>query len=155
MLLEWLKKPLPSTPAKILYRAENTSRFLQHKIVPQIVSLLPDILNPVISDKNLILAIRVIPAIRPLGSHTLVTPLASIQHPLRLLATSLELGGSGDGLIASESFPHVDEAALAFAVAFLELLALGGESVGEGWAETFGGGVAVDEDAVGILEAEG
>lgn len=52
------------------------------------------------------------------------------------------------GHVAAEALPHVDQAALALAVALLELLALCREGRGEGLAEAVGGLVAVDHDAV-------
>lgn len=56
-------------------------------------------------------------------------------------------------LVAAKPFPHIDHAALALAVAPRELLAAGGQGVEEvGALEAVGGGVAVLEDAVGVLE---
>jgi hypothetical protein len=66
----------------------------------------------------------------------------------------LELARDGDGPVAAEALAHVDHALFAFGVAFLQLLALGGQRVLEGWAQTFAGRVSVDHDAVAILEAE-
>ncbi len=61
----------------------------------------------------------------------------------------------GDGLVSAEPFTHIDHAALALAEATFELLALCWEGFEEGRGEAFEGGVAVDEDAVGVLEALG
>lgn len=58
-------------------------------------------------------------------------------------------------MVSPEAFAHVDHASLALAEATLQLLALGGEGVDQGRGEAFDGGVAVDEDAVAVLEAVG
>lgn len=58
-------------------------------------------------------------------------------------------------LVTAEAFSHIDHAALAFRVAFLELLTFGGQGLGEGWSKTVGRGVAVDHYAVAALETEG
>lgn len=59
----------------------------------------------------------------------------------------------GNGLISSESFPHINHASFAFAIALFELLTAGGETVEKRGAETIYRFVALDEYAVGVLEA--
>jgi len=66
----------------------------------------------------------------------------------------LELAWHGNGPVAAEALAHVNHALFALGVALLQLLALGGEGVFEGRAQTFAGRVSVDHDAVAILEAE-
>jgi hypothetical protein len=68
-------------------------------------------------------------------------------------APSFDFFADGDRLVAAEPFAHVDHAALAFAVAFLQLLALGRHGFQERRAETVGWLVAVDHDTLGFLEA--
>lgn len=60
-----------------------------------------------------------------------------------------------NGRVAAEALAHVDHAALALAVALFQLLALQRECVDEGLAQAVGGFVAMDHDAVGLLEAFG
>ena len=59
----------------------------------------------------------------------------------------------GGGLVAAEALAHVDHAAAALPEALLELLALGGQRLGERGPEALGGRVALDQDALGLLEA--
>jgi hypothetical protein len=66
----------------------------------------------------------------------------------------LELSLDGDGSVAAEPLAHVNHAFFAFGVPLLQLLALGGERVFEGWTQTFAWRVPVDHYAVAILEAE-
>ena len=122
----------------------------------------PPILNPIIPHKLLpLLILPPLPPIRPSRPHTLKTARTRIQlapttrHLITLPTSRLQFLRVGNGLVAPEALPHVDHAALALAIAVFELLALGGQGVGEGRAEAVGGGVAVDEDAVAVLEAEG
>jgi len=68
-------------------------------------------------------------------------------------STPLELLAHSYRLVPSESLPHIHHAPLAIAVAPLQLLALCGKGVDEWVAETVGGKVSLDEDAVGRLEA--
>ena len=70
-----------------------------------------------------------------------------------VLRAALKLLAHCNRLIASESLPHIHHPALAFSVALLELLALRGHGVDEGWTEAVGGLIAVDHYAVGFLEA--
>lgn len=72
-----------------------------------------------------------------------------------LAALGLLHGAVRHGHVAAEALAHVDQAALALAEALLELLALGGEAVDEGFAEAVGGAVALDHYAFGFLEALG
>lgn len=58
------------------------------------------------------------------------------------------------GLVAAEALSHVDHAAAAFAVGFLELLALCRERVDVLGAQALERRVSLDHDAVGFLEAE-
>lgn len=81
--------------------------------------------------------------------------LSSIQLVTRVIGTGLELHTRGDGLVAPESLAHVNHAALALAVALLELLAACGQRVDERGAKAVGGRVLVDHDAVGVLQAFG
>jgi hypothetical protein len=67
----------------------------------------------------------------------------------------LELAGHGNGPVSAESLAHVDHALLALGVALLQLLALRREGVLERRPQTLARRVALDHDAVAVLQAEG
>jgi hypothetical protein len=67
----------------------------------------------------------------------------------------LELARHSNGAVAAESLAHVDHALLALGVALLQLLALRGEGVLERRPQTLARRVALDHDAVAVLQAEG
>lgn len=58
-------------------------------------------------------------------------------------------------LVTSKSFPHIDHAALAFAVSPFKLLAACGERIEEWGPEAISGLIALNEDAFRGLEALG
>ncbi len=72
----------------------------------------------------------------------------------RILRPSLDFLTDSDGLIAPKALSHIDHTPLAFAVALFELLAACGEGVEEWLTQAVRGLVALDQDAVGLLEAE-
>jgi len=82
-------------------------------------------------------------------------PLLIALAPALPERAGLQLALHGDRPVAAKALAHVDHAFFALCVAFLQLLALGGECVFEGRAETVAGGVALEHDAVAVLEAEG
>jgi hypothetical protein len=67
----------------------------------------------------------------------------------------LELALDRDGAVATEALAHVNHALFAFGIALLQLLALRGQRVLERRAQTVAGLVALDHDAVAVLQAEG
>lgn len=67
----------------------------------------------------------------------------------------LELQTRRDGRIAAESFPHIHEPAPAFFESHFQLLALRRQGVEERRLEAFEGRVALDHDAVAVLQALG
>lgn len=73
---------------------------------------------------------------------------AGVQLVALVRAVGIGHGLVGDREVAAEAFAHVDHAALAFAEALLELLALGREGLDEGGSEAVGCAVAMDHDAV-------
>jgi hypothetical protein len=66
----------------------------------------------------------------------------------------LELALDRDGTVAAEAFAHVNHALFALGIALLQLLALRGQGVLERRAQTVAGLVALDHDAVTVLQAE-
>lgn len=81
--------------------------------------------------------------------------LASVELSRGVIRASFKLDAAGNGLVATESFAHVNQAALAFSVALLQLLASCGQSVDKRRAEAIGGAVALDHDAVTVLKTFG
>jgi hypothetical protein len=68
--------------------------------------------------------------------------------------TRLELALDRDGAVAAETLAHVNHALFAFGIALLELLTLRGQRILERRAQTVAGLVALDHDAVAILQAK-
>ncbi len=74
--------------------------------------------------------------------------LPSIQLAATGTRSSFQLLAHSNGLVAPETLPHIDHAALALAVALLELLAFGGHRIEEGLSKAVGGLVPVHHNAV-------
>jgi len=70
----------------------------------------------------------------------------------RVLRSALKFLAHSNGLISPEPFAHIDHAALAVTIAFLELLTLGRHCVEEWRAQAVGGLVALDHHTIGFLE---
>lgn len=66
----------------------------------------------------------------------------------------LQLALDSDRPVAAKPLAHIDHAFFAFCIALLELLALGGEGVFEGRAQTVAGRVPLNHYAVAVLEAK-
>lgn len=107
----------------------------------------------------LILDLPPIPRLRLLPSRLLDRAskrrAARVQLSARRFRLRVHILRHADGLVAAEAFAHVDHAALALAVAALELLALRRQRVDQRRPQAVFGRVPVDHDAVGGLETGG
>ena len=111
-----------------MYPSKDASSILSSVSGTSHMLFLSYLFNSIISYIHLIFTLSRLStsAIRRFRSHALVTALAGVQHSLRLTPTCIQLGRGGYGFVATEAFAHVDHAALALAVAVLQLLTLGG-----------------------------
>jgi len=138
-------------------KCEDTLRCRQHQAMHQLHALVP-----IVYPTPLVLPLPQFP-ICSLNQFRL--PLSSSSNtsfPYRPTATvelasllALDLFTDSNRLVASESLSHIYHAPFAIAIALFKLLAACGEGFHERRAQTVCWGVAVYEDAVGVLEAGG
>jgi len=73
---------------------------------------------------------------------------------MRILRSTFDLLAHSYWLVTSESFSHIDHAALALSVTLLQLLAAGREGVEKGLPKAVGWFVALNKNAVRVLETD-
>jgi hypothetical protein len=103
--------------------------------------------------RGLSIVLRRILAIRRLDVSK--STLSTIELVARVVCASLKLNTRSDRLVATESLAHVNQAALAFSISLLQLLASSGKHIDKWRAKAIGGGVALDHDTVALLETFG
>jgi len=80
---------------------------------------------------------------------------STIELVALVVCASLELNTRGDGLVATKSFAHINQAALAFAISLLQLLTSSGKHIDKWRAKAISGGVALNHDTVALLKTFG